>query len=215
MTLTPRRRLNYKFREGVWDAHPRDSRARVRDRAAAGSHESPRPLNWKRWKNEPAAKVMETSPCRKITWMLESDESDKNPIRIALGGGDVDSSKARWHMVPGDKASKAASDFGLSVDVVAAHIKTYCYSHEQDNALRRRSKPTAEGAKPGRCAAVVNGGRVSDGVFMPQRSRLSSGLSGVAGEYFAAAELLLRGHRLDDTPRIRPPDRYPRLEQPC
>ena len=39
------------------------------------------------------------------------------------------------YMIGGDKAEKKAADFGLSVEVVRAHLKTYCYSHPTDTPL--------------------------------------------------------------------------------
>jgi hypothetical protein len=89
------------------------------------------------WAKDPNTKILESSPCKQITWLLEgerkeSSELPKQPIRYALGWWGRGFVEGGVYMVPGDKAVKAAADFGLSVEVVAAHISTYCYSHETE-----------------------------------------------------------------------------------
>lgn len=93
----------------------------------------PTPAELAEWDKDADAKVLETSPCRKVLWLLESDTSAKNPIHNALGWWGRGFIEGAVYMIPGGKAEKAAADFGLSVDVVASHIQTYCYSHQTEH----------------------------------------------------------------------------------
>jgi len=86
------------------------------------------------WKKEP--QVLESSVCKKVTWLLEN-ERDASPevqtVRHALGWwgrGFIEGAV----FIMGDKAQKRASEFGLSIEVVAAHISAYCYQHPLETA---------------------------------------------------------------------------------
>jgi hypothetical protein len=86
------------------------------------------------WKKEP--KVLESSTCKKITWLLEDERTasaELQPMRNLLGWwgrGFIEGAV----FVMGDKALKKADQFGLSVDVVAAHLSAYCSEHPTETA---------------------------------------------------------------------------------
>lgn len=46
-----------------------------------------------------------------------------------------------------DDALKKVDEFGLSVDVVAAHIASYCYNHPTETASEAVQGLTGEGAE--------------------------------------------------------------------
>ena len=78
------------------------------------------------WKKEPAAQILETSPCKKITWLLISErKGTTHEIHDSLGWWGRGWIEGAAYVL-GDVANKKANDFGLSVDVVAAHLQTYC-----------------------------------------------------------------------------------------
>jgi hypothetical protein len=101
-----------------------------------GAQSKPTQAEITQWKKEPS--VLESSVCKKITWLLENErgastELTKQPVRYALGWwgrGFIEGA-----VMSDENAQKKASDFGLSVDVVAAHISTYCYSHQADRPI--------------------------------------------------------------------------------
>ncbi len=83
------------------------------------------------WAKDPKAQILESSPCKKVTWLTESEAklpAAEKGIHTALGWYGRGFIEGATYMI-GDKALKAAGDFGLSVDVVAAHITTYCYGN--------------------------------------------------------------------------------------
>jgi hypothetical protein len=87
------------------------------------------------WKKDPAP-ILESSPCKKITWLLESEgaattELPRRSIRYALGWWGRGFVEGAVYIL-GDKAATSANDFGLSVEVVSAHIATYCYDHQTE-----------------------------------------------------------------------------------
>ena len=99
------------------------------------------PAEQEAWANNPQAGVLESSPCKQVTWLLEGEENlagdplTKQPVRHALGWWGRGFIEGAVYMVPGEKGekvTKAATDFGLSVDVVASHISTYCYGHQTE-----------------------------------------------------------------------------------
>ena len=86
------------------------------------------------WAKDPDSQVLETSTCKKVTWLLEAEKDRPNtqrPIRYALAWWGRGFIEGAVYMI-GEKAQKAASRFGLSADVVAAHISTYCYAHQTE-----------------------------------------------------------------------------------
>jgi hypothetical protein len=96
-----------------------------------GAQTRPTQAEIDRWKKEP--NILESSECKKITWLLEnertaSSERPKQLLRNILGWwgrGFIEGAVLGM----GGKAQGAANDFGLSVDVVAGHIATYCYQN--------------------------------------------------------------------------------------
>jgi hypothetical protein len=101
-----------------------------------GAQTKPTQAEITQWKKVPG--ILESSVCKKITWLLDSErvastELTKQPIRYALGWwgrGFIEGA-----VMSDEKAQKKASDFGLRVDVVAAHIATYCYDHQADTPI--------------------------------------------------------------------------------
>jgi hypothetical protein len=97
-----------------------------------GAQTKPTQAQINQWKKEPG--ILESSVCKKITWLLDTEripstELTKQPIRYALGWWGRGFIEGAVYM-SGDKAQKKAEEFGLSVDVVAAHIATYCNDHQ-------------------------------------------------------------------------------------
>ena len=81
------------------------------------------------WKRDPASNILETSPCKQITWLLDSERNGTtHDIQHSLGWWGRGFIEGAVYM-KGDNAQKKARDFGLSVDVVAAHLQTYCVAH--------------------------------------------------------------------------------------
>jgi len=88
------------------------------------------------WKNE--GKSLESSACKKIAWLLQNEQTasvdlPKQPIRNGLGWcgrGFIEGAA----FVIGDDALKKVDEFGLCVDVVAAHIASSCYNHPTKTA---------------------------------------------------------------------------------
>lgn len=79
------------------------------------------------WKND--GKSLESSACKKITWMLQNEKTasadlPKQPIRNVLGWWGRGFIEGAAFMI-GDDAIKKVDEFGLSVDVVGAHIASY------------------------------------------------------------------------------------------
>ena len=105
---------------------------------SASAQTKPTPAEQEAWANNPRAGVLESAPCKQVTWLLEGEEklpgdsSTKQPVRHALGWWGRGFIEGATYMVPGEKATKAATEFGLSVDVVASHISTYCYGHQTE-----------------------------------------------------------------------------------
>jgi hypothetical protein len=105
--------------------------------ASASAQTKPTQAETDAWATDPMAQILESSPCRKITWLIESEKNRPEPgrqIHIALGWWGRGFIEGAVYVF-GDKAQKAASDYGLSVDVVAAHVTTYCYSHQTETPL--------------------------------------------------------------------------------
>ena len=101
----------------------------------AGGQTKPTQVEINQWKKEESG-ILESSMCKKITWLLDSErgastELTKQPIRYALGWWGRGFIEGAVYMI-GDKAQKKAGEFGLSVDVVAAHIASYCYDHQTE-----------------------------------------------------------------------------------
>jgi hypothetical protein len=78
--------------------------------------------------------ILESSSCKKITWLLEGERkvSAELPIHHALGWWGRGFIEGAVIIMGNAKVEKKANDFGLSVDVVAAHIATYCYGHQTE-----------------------------------------------------------------------------------
>jgi hypothetical protein len=105
--------------------------------ARANGQTQPTQAELDQWKKDPKANVLETSPCKKITWLIESENKtepneNKRSIQYALGWWGRGFIEGAVYTIDNDKVLKKAQDFGLSVDVVSAHIKTYCYVHQTE-----------------------------------------------------------------------------------
>jgi hypothetical protein len=103
--------------------------------SVVGAQTKPTQAEINEWKKE--AGMLESSGCKKITWLLESEQAvstgspRQQPIHYALGWWGRGFIEGAVYIIS-DKAQKRASEFGLSVDVVAAHIATYCYDHQTE-----------------------------------------------------------------------------------
>jgi len=84
-----------------------------------------------RWKAEGNTQVLESAPCKKVNWLLESQGKDSEFRRMVgwWGRGFVEGTVAMLDGPGGDAARAKVERFGLTVDVVAAHISAYCYAH--------------------------------------------------------------------------------------
>jgi hypothetical protein len=106
-----------------------------------GAQAKPTQTEIDRWKKDPNAQILESTPCKKIAWLLDGEgnlkpaELSKQPIRYALGWWGRGFIEGAVDLSGDEKAQKAANDFGLSVEVVAAHIATYCDGHQRDTPL--------------------------------------------------------------------------------
>lgn len=99
--------------------------------SVAATQTKPTPQEFAQWEKDTNNGILETTVCKKITWLLESERGTaKDPIHSALGWWGRGFISGAVYMIGGEKADKKAGDFGLSVDVVAAHIATYCYAHD-------------------------------------------------------------------------------------
>jgi hypothetical protein len=84
------------------------------------------------WEKDPNAQVLERSPCKKITSLLESERTrpegpTNQPIHYALGSWGRGFIEGAILFLPNSEAlTKQVGEFGLSVDVTASHIASYC-----------------------------------------------------------------------------------------
>jgi hypothetical protein len=87
------------------------------------------------WKKDAKTQPLESTSCRAITWLLDGErktrpaERPKQPIGYALGWWGRGFIEGAVYMIGGEKAEKKADEFGLSVEVVTAHIATFCFDH--------------------------------------------------------------------------------------
>ncbi len=99
---------------------------------------TPTPSELAQWK-DPSSQILESSPCKKITWLLEAEKkSGDQGMHHALGWWGRGYVEGAVYMIDGeagDAARKRVQEFGLSVDVVTAHITTYCYAHPTDTPM--------------------------------------------------------------------------------
>ena len=112
------------------------------------------------WEKDPNAKVLEASPCKKITWLVESEQHQSpglthQPIGYALGWWGRGFIEGAVYMIGGEKAEKKASEFGLSVDVVQAHLKGYCYTHPTETPFDAIQDLTAQSSEVGVCGSLA------------------------------------------------------------
>jgi hypothetical protein len=103
-----------------------------------GAQTKPTQAEINQWKKE--SNILESSVCKKIIWLLDDErtasaELPKQPIRHALGWWGRGFIEGAVYMIDDDKAQKKAGEFGLSVDVVAAHVAAYCYEHQTETPL--------------------------------------------------------------------------------
>src|SRR5262245_54947413 len=105
--------------------------------SAASAQTKPTQAEIEQWNKNMNSSVIDSYPSKKATWQVENEqkvstELPKQPIRYALGWWGRGFIEGAIYMIGGDKAEKKAAEFGLSVEVVAAHITTYCYSHQAE-----------------------------------------------------------------------------------
>jgi hypothetical protein len=103
-----------------------------------GAQTKPTQAEIDQWKKEP--NILESSACKKITWLLEAERTASAEVLPKQGIRNVMGWWGRGYIegavfVMGDDALKKADKFGLSVDVVAAHIAAYCYEHPTGTAF--------------------------------------------------------------------------------
>ena len=97
----------------------------------------PTPAEQDAWARDPNATMLETTPCKKITWLIENGlkrPPTQRPFRSALGWWGRGFLEGAVYVM-GDKASKTAGASGLSAEVVATNIVTYCYGHPADTPV--------------------------------------------------------------------------------
>lgn len=107
----------------------------------------PTPAEQEQWAQGP--QILESSPCKKITWLLEAEAkqpSANKSIRLALGWWGRGFIEGEVYIM-GEKAQKSVADFGLSVDVVAAHISSYCYDHPSETPVEAVAALTLKALK--------------------------------------------------------------------
>lgn len=93
--------------------------------SASGGQPSPSAAERKAWSQQ----TLETSSCKRISGLLDGESHlGVQPIHDALGWWGRGFIEGATYFA-GAKAQKAAADFGLSADVVAAHVATYCVDH--------------------------------------------------------------------------------------
>jgi hypothetical protein len=97
------------------------------------------------WQKAPG--TLESTKCKMVTLLLDSEKNgellvlksaelvSQQPWHYALGWWGKGFIEGAIFMIHSEKAEKRASDFGLSVEVVAAHIATYCYDHPNETPL--------------------------------------------------------------------------------
>src|SRR5437016_746096 len=90
--------------------------------ALAAAQTKPTPAEINEWQNN---KVLESSPCKQITWLLESESKGepnmtKQPIHYALGWWARGFVEGAIYILGNKEAEKKVDEFGLSVDVAAA-----------------------------------------------------------------------------------------------
>jgi hypothetical protein len=82
--------------------------------------------------DDPNAQSLERLPCNKITWLLESERTrpggpTNQPIHYALGSWGRGFIEGAILFLPNSEAlAKQVGEFGLTVDVTAVHIASYC-----------------------------------------------------------------------------------------
>jgi len=102
--------------------------------ASASAQTKPTPEDIQQWLNDPKEQVLESVPCKRLTWILASeaklDESQRQ-IHFALGWWARGFAEGATFLA-NEKAQNNLKHFGLSVVVAAAHIATYCATHETE-----------------------------------------------------------------------------------
>jgi hypothetical protein len=108
-----------------------------------GAQTPPTKAEIEQWQKNPATKSIEATPCKEISWLLENEAklrmADDQRIRDALGWWGRGFVQGATYMIDvgiakgkGNEAMKKADAFGLSAEVVGAHIATYCHGHEAE-----------------------------------------------------------------------------------
>src|ERR1700687_4587649 len=101
-----------------------------------GAQTKPTQTEIDQWTKDTNPQVLESEPCKKIAWLLDSERNVSadlvhQPIHYALGWWGRGFVEGAVYMI-GGAAPKKANEFGLSVEVVVAHIATYCYAHDTE-----------------------------------------------------------------------------------
>lgn len=105
---------------------------------AFNSQSKPTPAEIAEWKQ--SKEPMESSKCRKIAWLLESESLTgrsfvNQPIRYGLGWWGRGFVEGALAFSDNEKAKQQAAEFGLSVEVVASHVSTYCVAHPDETPM--------------------------------------------------------------------------------
>jgi len=92
-----------------------------------------------KWQKNP--QPLENTSCKLITSLLDKnrDNEASRDLHLSLGWWGRGFIEGAAYMIdpPGKepKASKKVSEFGLTVDVVAAHLEAYCRSNPNDTPV--------------------------------------------------------------------------------
>lgn len=100
--------------------------------SSAGAQTQPTQSQKDKWVKEAASALLEDMPCREVTWLLDGEtQRPRSEQRFHDGLGWWGRGFVEGAVyIAGEKAQKAALNFGLSVDVVGSHIAAYCRVHE-------------------------------------------------------------------------------------
>jgi len=100
---------------------------------------TPMPDEVSKWQKNP--QPLETTSCKIITWLLDKEADQDTSLRkihLALGWwgrGFVEGAAYTIDLPDQTKAMKKVTEFGLTVDVVTAHLAAYCRSNPGDTPI--------------------------------------------------------------------------------
>jgi hypothetical protein len=80
---------------------------------------------------------LEATSCKEVTRLLNSERGElvERPIRFGLGWWGRGFVTGAVYILGTKRAEEKARAFGLSVEVVAAHLATYCHDHPTETPM--------------------------------------------------------------------------------